>query len=164
MAALRFIALIALALWVGGLAVLASVSAPVLFEVLVAQDPASGPEMAGRIFGVMFGRFQYVSWGLAALVVLSLGARAALGPRPRRFGLRTWSVLAMLVASLATVLVITPRIDRIRTSVAGSITALGSEDPRRRDFGRLHGLSTGLMIATLLIGAGLLWMETRDQP
>ena len=162
MALLRFIALVALALWVGGLVALASVSAPVLFDMLQAQNPATGRELAGQLFGGMFSRFQYGAWMLGGLVIISLAVRAALGPRPRRFGVRTWSAAAMLAASVGTVLVVTPRIDAIRTSVGGPVASLPVDDARRTEFGRLHGLSTGLMMATILLGVGLLWMETRD--
>ncbi len=162
MALLRFVALVALALWVGGLAALSAVSAPALFDVLQAQDPATGRELAGRLFGVMFDRFQYIAWALGGIVIVSLVIRAALGPRPRRFGIRTWGATVMVAASLVTVFVVTPRIDAIRASVTGPVASLPADDGRRTNFGRLHGLSTGLMAATMLMGIGLLWMETRD--
>ena len=38
--------------------------------------------LAGQVFGVIFVKFQYVAMALAGVVIASLGARAALGPRP----------------------------------------------------------------------------------
>lgn len=162
MSVLRFVAVIALAAWVGGLTALGAVGAPAIFDVLEARDPAGGRELAAQLFGTIFERFQYVSWGLALVVLISLGARAALGPRPRRFAIRMWVAAAMLATSLTIGLWAAPRIDAIRTSADGSVAALPDTDARKIEFGRLHGLSSGSMIAIVLAGAGLIWLEISD--
>ena len=100
MTLLRYAAFLGLAVWIGGLAALAGLGAPVLFEVLPAHDPAGGRELAGVVFGTLFERFQYVAWGAAIVVLASLSLRAALGPRPRRTALRIWTVLAMVAMSV----------------------------------------------------------------
>ena len=159
---LRFVAILALAVWIGGWIALGG-AAPVIFSVLDAHGGPAGRELAGRLFGEIFQRAQYGSWVLGLVVLLSLGARAALGPRPRRLGVRMWTATVMLAVSVATVFVIVPRIDRIRDSVAGPIANLPATDPRQITFGRLHGLSNGLMLLTILLGVGLTWAEVRDQ-
>jgi hypothetical protein len=68
----------------------------------------------------------------------------------------------MTAATAATVFVLAPRIDRIRRDTPGAVAALPDGDPRKAEFGRLHGLSNVLMIATLGAGVGLIWMEARD--
>ena len=161
MSLLRFSALVALAIWVGGLATLAGVGAPVIFEVLGSRDPTDG--LPALVFGAIFARVQYLAWLLALVILGSLGARAAIGPRPRRFGLRMWIVAGMLAASLATVFVIAPRIASIRASVGAAISTLPAEEPRRVTFSRLHGASTVLMGITILAGLGLIWTEMRDE-
>jgi hypothetical protein len=103
-----------------------------------------------------------VAWALAGLLLAVLGLRAALGPRPRRLGLRVWTVTGMLALSLVTAFVLTPRIDRLRESTPGSISSLADTDPRKITFGRLHGLSTGLMMVTIVAGLALMFAETRD--
>jgi hypothetical protein len=95
-------------------------------------------------------------------MLVSLAVRAALGPRPRLTGLRVLTVAAMLAISVGTVLMITPRIDRLRRETPGAIAALSETDPRKIEFNRLHGLSNGLMLITLVAGLGLLWFETHD--
>jgi hypothetical protein len=162
MSLMRFTALVALALWIGGLAALGAVAAPTLFETLQAHDPATGRELSGLAFGAVFTRFQFAAWGLGAAVVASLGIRAALGPRPRRLAIRLWVAALMISASVAVVIVIAPRIDRIRTSVTGPVANLPDTDARRVEFGRLHGLSNALMVLTLAGGLGLLWAEMKD--
>jgi uncharacterized membrane protein len=159
---LRFASVVLLAIWVGGLAALGAVGAPVIFATLEAHDPSGGRTLAGAVFGAVFSRFQHVSWGIAALLLAVLGIRAALGPRPRRFGLRMWTIAGMLALSVTTELVLTPRIDQLRESTPGAIAALPDSDPRKMTFGRLHGLSNVLMVITLVAGLGLILAETRD--
>lgn len=163
MMVLRYAAFLGLALWVGGLTVLAWLGAPVLFEVLPAQAPSGGRELAGMAFGTMFARFQYLAWGAAALILASLALRAALGPRPRRTAARIWTVLAMVAMSLVTSFVIIPHIDAIRLAVDGAIAALPATDSRRMELGRWHALSSVLMLLTLAGGLVLAWAEVNDQ-
>jgi hypothetical protein len=163
MAFFRWAALLALAFWIGGLVTLGGVTAPVLFETLEAANPAGGRELAAVVFGGVFTRFQYFSWIAAAVVIGSLAARAALGPRPRWWRLRMWVGAGMLAASLATVFLVAPRIDAIRNSVAGPVATLEPADERRVAFGRWHAVSTGLMAFVIVCGAGLVWAEATDR-
>src|SRR5579862_7797350 len=113
MSFLRYTALVALALWIGGLTAL-GLAAPTIFGVLEAHDLMAGREMGGLIFGAVFARFLYASWGFGAILLLSLGLRAALGPRPRRFGIRMWIATSMLAMSVGTSWLIVPGIARIQ--------------------------------------------------
>ena len=159
---LRFLALVSLACWIGGLAALGLFAAPSLFAMLQAHDPSGGREMAGAIFGTIFLRFQYAALAAGVLLLVSIGFRAALGPRPRHFKARLWIAAAMLAASVATAFVIAPRIDAIRLATAGAVANLPAGDAQRVAFGRLHGLSSGLMLLTIAFGLGLLWQEATD--
>lgn len=162
MSSLRFAAMVLLAVWVGGLAVLGGIGAPVIFAVLEAHDPLAGRALAGLVFGAVFDHFQHLTWGLGALLLVVLGARAALGPRPRRLAWRVWAVTAMLAMSLVTSLILVPRIEQISDSVTGAVAALPDTDARKIEFGRLHATSTSLMVVTLLAGLGLMWAEVND--
>lgn len=162
MAFLRVASLVVVAIWVGGLAVLGFVAAPEIFAALEAADPERGRLLAGQVFGAVFGRFQYWAWILGALLVALLITRALLGPRPRRLGIRVWTVTGMVTLSVVSALYITPRIDRIRQETRGAVALLPEGDTRKAEFGRLHGLSTALMLVTLVAGVGLLWAETKD--
>jgi hypothetical protein len=160
---LRFASLLILAIWIGGLAVLGALGAPAIFTVLEAVDPAAGADLAGRVFGAVLASFLTFGAALGVLMLMLLATRAALGPRPRRWGLRMWTVMLMLACGAVTTYWISPRIDAIREGVPGSIAALADDDPRRVEFGRLHGLSTLLMAATVLAGGWLMWAELRDE-
>jgi hypothetical protein len=159
---LRLAALALLAVWIGGLLTLGAIGAPTLFAVLESHDPAGGRTLAATAFGAIFLRFEHLSVIVGALLIATLAARAMLGPRPRRLAARIWTVAGMLALSLGTTFWIIPRIDRIRNSTPGSVTSLTNDDPRRVEFDRLHGLSNGLALVTLIAGLGLLWYEVND--
>ena len=162
MSALRFVSLVVLALWVGGLAALGGLAAPTLFAFLAGADPAGGRNLAGAVFGRMVATAQPVVWALGATLLIMWGVRAALGPRPRWLALRVWAVVAMLGMSIVTAVVLAPRIDALRREVPGAVAELPAQDPRRVEFGRLHGLSTAFMLACIAGGLGLIWCETKD--
>jgi hypothetical protein len=149
-------------LWTGGLAALGGIAGTSIFETLAAQDAARGRDLAALTFGALLERFQHISWGLGALVLMSLGVRAALGPRPHRCAWRTWIATAMVAGSVTTTLVIAPRITSLRAGTEGPIASLAEGDPRRTSFGQLHAASGGIMLLTVVAGLGLLWMEVRD--
>jgi hypothetical protein len=161
MSLLRFASMLVLALWIGGLAVLAA-AGPYVFEVLEARDPVNGRAMAGFVFGELVTRFQHWSWALAGGLLLLLGLRAFIGPRPRRFAIRTWTIAALLALSVAVGLYVTPRVEQIRNEANGRVTTLAESDPRRVEFATLHRLSILLMLLTLAAGVGLIFAEVHD--
>ena len=57
MLALRFAALLALVVWVGGLIALGAVAAPAVFDVVAARQLPDGRLLAGAIFGEILRRF-----------------------------------------------------------------------------------------------------------
>lgn len=162
MPALRVVSLALIACWIGGIAVLGLVAAPSVFSVLEGHDPVAGRTLAGMVFGEIFARFQQMAWFLGGGLVALLGVRAALGPRPRRLAMQIWLVTGMLAASAYSGLILAPRIEVLRAETAGTMAALPETDARKVEFGRLHGLSNGLMALTLLAGLGIFWIESRD--
>jgi hypothetical protein len=159
---LRVASLAIVALWIGGLAALGIVAAPSVFAVLEQHDPVAGRTLAGLVFGDIFQRFQHLAWFLGGGLLGLLGIRAALGPRPRRFGLQMLLVALMLAASAYTGLIAAPRIDALRADNPTTMAALPATDPRKIEFGRLHGLSNGLMALTLMAGLAVFWIEARE--
>jgi hypothetical protein len=162
MFALRFVYVLALVVWVGGMAVLGGIVAPSVFEVLQSRDPAQGRALAGAVFGESLRRFSWVAYGAGAAMIGSLAAMALVGPRPRGFSPRLVIVAAMLAVALYSGFVLTARIARLQASVPGQMQDLAAGDPRRVAFGRAHGLSTTLMLANLVGGLALLVWEARE--
>lgn len=162
MLALRYVYLLALILWLGGMAVLGAVVAPTIFQVLQASDPATGRVLGGEAFGVMIGRFHYVAYGAGALMLLTLGAMAALGPRPPRFAIRASIVAGMLGVALYSGLVVLERIDQIQEAAGELPSRLPPTDDRRVRFDELHELSTRLMMLNMAAALVLLYWEAKD--
>jgi hypothetical protein len=161
MLALRYAAVLALALWTGGLVVVGAVAAPSVFDVLGARG-AEGRVLAGAVVGELLQRFTLISYGCAAVVLLSLAVRGVLGPRPRRFAFRVAGLLLMIAATAYGGFVLAPRIAAMQRSIGTAPSALDETDPRRVEFGRLHGFSVSLQLVPLLGGLALLFWELKD--
>lgn len=161
MLALRYAALLALAVWVGGLAALGGVAAPAIFDVL-GSSGAGGRLQAGAIFGEALRRFHLISYACGAVLILSLTVRAVLGPRPRRFAVRMAIAGAMIAAAVWSGFGVTPQIARAQSEIGGLPSSVPEGDARRAAFGRLHRLSTTLALVPLAGGLVLLFWELKD--
>lgn len=161
MLALRYAALLALVVWVGGLLALGAIAAPAIFDVTAWRHTADGRALAGAIFGETLRRFHLVSYAAGALLLLTLIARAILGPRPRHFAWRAALATVMLAASLTAGIVVMERIASVQASIGGSPSALPDTDARRIEFGRLHALASGLELVPVVGGLALIFWELK---
>jgi Domain of unknown function (DUF4149) len=162
MLALRYVALVALATWLGGLVAIGLVAAPAVFTVTAARHAPDARLLAGAIVGEILRRFEPVSWTAGAVLLLTLIARAVLGPRPRRLAWRATLATLMLAASVYAGLVVTRGLERLQAGIGVAPSSLPPDDPRRVQFGRLHGLASGLQLVPLLGGLVLMYWELRE--
>lgn len=163
MLALRYVYVLALAAWLGGMITLGAVVAPTIFEVLQSSEPATGRLLAGAVFGAMLERFHYVAYGAGALLLVTLLAMAVLGPRPRGFAVRVALVAAMLLVALYSGLVVSAEVGSIQQQVGGLPSSLPAGDARRVRFDELHRLSTRLMMLNIIGTLALVFWEAREQ-
>lgn len=163
MLGLRYAALLAAALWVGGLVTLGAVAAPAVFDTIAGRGVADGRVLAGAVFGEAFRRFHLLAYGCGAAIILSLSVRAVLGPRPVRFALRLAIAAAMLGVTLYSGLVLSKQIERARLDAGGAPSSLPAGDARRATFGRLHAVSTLIQIVPIAGGLVLLFQELTDR-
>jgi hypothetical protein len=162
MRAMRYLYLLALVIWLGGMVIAGLVVAPTVFGVLQAWDPGKGRMLAGQVFGGVLGRFYLVAYAAAAVMLLILTAQRVLGPRPKSYGIRVGLVGLMLGAMLYGGLVLAPQIDQLQFEVAGPMELLPASDERRIAFDRAHQLSTTLFSLSMLGGLILLGWESRE--
>jgi hypothetical protein len=162
MLTLRFAALAALTVWVGGILVLGAIAAPATFDVVAAREIPDGRVLAGAIFGEALRRFHLLSYGCGLFLFVTLLVRAVLGPRPERLAARLLLVIAMLVAAGYSGLVLTGEIEALRAEIGVAPSSLPEADPRRATFGRLHALSTALQLIPVLGGLALMFFELKD--
>lgn len=162
MVAIRYVYVLALVVWLGGMVVLGAVVAPATFQVLQARAAAPGRELAGAVFGEALLRFHYVAYAAGGLLLTTLLVMALLGPRPRHFFIRSVIAASMLAVALYSGMVVLSRVDRIQQQIGGLPSQLPVDDPRRLEFDRLHLLSTRLMIANIVGALVLLGWEARE--
>ena len=134
---------ILLTLWVGGMWIVGYVVAPVLFGMLERQLAG---EVAGRLFSIM----SYIGLVCGALLLLSVLVK---------HGLRHWRVLVLLGMLLVIVIgqfVLQPMMVELK--------AAGLEGEIKEQFGRLHGISSGLFLLNSLAGLALVvFNKVKDQ-
>ncbi|MBI4264804.1 MAG: DUF4149 domain-containing protein [Acidobacteria bacterium] len=162
MLGLRYVYVLALVVWLGGMVILGALVAPTTFQVLQASAPASGRALAGEVFGTLIARFHYVAYVAGALLLLTLAAMAVLGPRPRSFALRCALVAGMLAVALYSGLSVLGRIDGLQRDVGGLVSSLPPDDERRVRFDQLHQLSVNLMLVNMAGALVLLYWEARE--
>ena len=164
MLVLRFAAVLAIAVWIGGLVALGGIAAPAIFEVVSLRQVPEARMLSGAIFGEVLRRFDLVTYACGALILVTLAVRAVLGPRPRRFSTRVAITVLMLAASMYSGMVIAHQIARVQQEIGPGVapSSLPAGDPRRVAFGRLHGQSTLIQLVPMLGGLVLMFFELRD--
>jgi len=162
MRAVRYLYVLALALWLGGMALAGFVVAPTVFSVLQAWNASTGRVLAGDLFGAILSRL-YIMGGVAgALMLAALTLQRVLGPRPKAYGIRAALIAVMFGLTAYAGIIVQPRIQTLQQAAGGPMFQLGAEDPRRTEFDGLHSLSTTLMSLSILGGLALLAWETRE--
>lgn len=131
---------LALSLWIGGIGIFTFVLTPTLFRSLDRDD-------AGRIVGLLFPG--YFRWGLACGVVALI---AVLFVRGRFFVPSVAVLIFMLVLTGIDAFWIEPRVAALKKEIPSFVTT-PKDDPRRKEFSRLHGLSAASNL--LVFGGGV---------
>ena len=162
MLALRYAYVLALVVWLGGMAVLGAIVAPATFQVLQASAPENGRALAGELFGQTLARFHYVAYACGGVLLVSLLAMAILGPRPRAFAFRVALIATMLLVALYSGFIVLRTIDALQLEVGSLPSLLPAGDARRLRFDELHQLSTRLMMGNIVGALVLLFWEARD--
>jgi hypothetical protein len=160
---MRFLYMLALVVWLGGMVVLGAVVAPSTFQVLQALSLESGRELAGEVFGTVLARFAYVSYGAASLMIVTLTVMALLGPRPRPFLVRGVVIAAMLAIAVYGGSFVATEIEVVQQAAGGLPSLLPTGDVRRVRFDELHALSERLMMVNVIGALALLFWEAKKE-
>ncbi len=155
MSLLRFLMLLSLVVWIGGIIFFAFVVAPALFTILPT------PHLAGL---VVTRSLKALHWmGLVAGVVYLLASLAyarLTSASAQPLAARNLLVYLMLALTAVLQFSIIPRMDALRLSV-GQIDAVAPDNPVRLQFNALHVWSTRLEGAVLLLGLALIYLTAR---
>jgi len=159
---LRYLYVVALVVWVGGLVVAGALVAPSVFGVLLAWNESQGRVLAGQVFGEVLLRLTWLSYAMGVVMFVTLTLHRLLGARPLKYGVRVGIMGLMLAMMLAMGFYIIPQVNAIQAGLSGPVSALPDTDARRVEFNRLHGLSNILFSITAIGGLALCWWEARE--
>jgi len=162
MLVIRYTALLALVVWLGGMIVLGLIVAPSTFQVLEAANPATGGELAGSLVGTILWHFHLVAYGCAGVMLACLFAIKFLGPPPASFIPRVSIVAVMLIVALYSGYPVTRGMVRLQSQAHGPMATPPQRDAWRAQFDRLHEASTALMAVNLSLGLVLLFWYVRE--
>jgi len=162
MLSIRYLALTALVVWLGGMLIVGLIVAPSTFRVLQAADPATGRVLAGTLFGEILRQFHLLAYVCGGLMLACLVVLKFVGPPPRAFVPRLALVALMLALEVYAGVPVTREINSLQSHVTGPINALPATDARRVRFDRLHQASTVLMTINMALGLALLSWYVRE--
>jgi len=141
---LRFIYLLSIALWLGGMAFFSFIAAPSIFKALPREE-------AGKVVSDIFPKYYWQGMICGAIALVT---SVALGMRDRWNMLlivRTIIIGVMVIGILYAVVILQPKVQAVKAQIT-SFESLTPTDPLRLEFGRLHGRSFSVNAAVLLLG------------
>ncbi|MEK6373287.1 MAG: hypothetical protein AABO58_11390 [Acidobacteriota bacterium] len=122
----------------------------VIVAAAAAFRAAGSPTDAANVVGAMLTRWHYIAL-LAPLAMMILEWRRA------RARVQVVLFIAIILASLQALA--DTRIRMIRNDSPAPISSLSPQDPVRRRFGMLHGISSMLLVAQVLAAAAVVVMS-----
>lgn len=152
MTALRFLMLLSLVLWIGGIVFFGAVVAPTVFSVLPTH------ELAGRVVSRSLAILHWmgVVCGIVFLLASMAYSRLAAGTA-QPLAARHVLIVAMIVLTLVSQVAISGRMNAMRVQL-GSIDQVAPTDPLRMEFNRLHQWSTRVEMTVLVLGIAVIYL------
>ena len=132
MVLLRYLYVVALVLWVGGLVSAGALVAPSVFGVLQAWNATEGRVLAGQVFGEVLLRLTWLSYVMGAIMFMTLTLHRLLGARPLKYGIRVGIMALMLLMMMAMGFYIIPQVNAIQAQVGGPVVAAGGDGSAAR--------------------------------
>lgn len=155
MSFLRFLMLLSLIVWLGGL-IFFPVVAQTAFSVVPTRHLAG--LVVGRSLGIL--HWMGIISGFLFLVSSILYSRLSTGA-PHVFASRNILICLMLALTLISQFGIIPRMDTIRASI-GEIDSVSADNPASLQFDALHQRSTRVEGSVLLLGLALVYLTARS--
>ncbi len=156
MSLLRFLMLLSLVCWIGGLIFFAFVLAPTVFSVL------PNTHLAGNVVGRALGKLHWIAVisGIVFLISSMLHSRITDGTA-HVFAARHVLLCLMLALTLISQFGIIPRMDVLRASL-GDVRSAPIDNPERILFDALHVWSTRVEGAVLLLGLVVVYLAAKS--
>jgi uncharacterized membrane protein len=153
MSFLRYLMLLSLIVWIGGLIFFAFVLAPTAFSVLHSRH------LAGTVVGRTLGALHWMGIvsGIIFLASSILYSQLTKGS-PHFFAARNVLICLMLALTLISQFGIIPRMDTLRASIGGEIDSVPADNPARMQFDALHVWSTRVEGGVFLLGLVVVYL------
>jgi uncharacterized membrane protein len=153
MSFLRYLMLLSLIVWIGGLIFFAFVLAPTAFSVLPSRH------LAGTVVGRSLGALHWMGIvsGIIFLASSILYSQLTKGS-PHFFAARNVLICLMLALTLISQFGIIPRMDTLRASIGGEIDSVPPDNPARMQFDALHVWSTRVEGGVFLLGLVVVYL------
>jgi uncharacterized membrane protein len=152
MSLLRYLMLLSLVTWIGGLLFFAFVLAPTAFQILPSTH------LAGNVVGSALNKLHWIAIVSGAVFLASslLYSRMSVGTA-HPFAMRHVLICLMLALTLFSQFWIIPRMDTLRAQV-GDFAAVPIDSPARLQFDALHVWSTRVEGTVLLLGLVVVYL------
>ena len=157
MSIVRFLQLLSLVVWIGGIAFFAFVLAPTVFHPGILPSRQLAGQVVSRSLGIL--HWIGLTCGVVFLIASMLDSQITTGFTPV-FAARNLLVFVMIVLTLISMFAISTRMLELRNDMV-FIDNVSHDDPRRVEFNRLHEWSTRLEGAVLLLGLGVIFLTAR---
>lgn len=157
MAFVRYLMLLSLVIWIGGLIFFAFVLAPTVFAPGILPSRQLAGNVVNRSLGIL--HWMAISCGVVFAIASMLDSRVVNG-RVEPFAARNLLVYLMLILILVSMFGIAARMGVLRQQM-GMIEQLPQDDARRVEFNRLHVWSTRVESSVLILGLALLYLTSR---
>lgn len=155
MSFVRYLMLLSLVVWIGGLIFFAFVLAPSVFAVLPTRQLAGN--VVNRSLGIL--HWMAISCGVVFAITSMIDSRVVDGV-VAPFALRNLVIYAMLILTLVGMFGIASRMMVLRQQM-GVIDDLPHDNPLRVEFNRLHVWSTRIESSVLVLGLALIYLTAR---
>ena len=155
MSLVRYLMLLSLVIWVGGLIFFSFVLAPTVFAVLPTRQLAGS--VVSRSLEIM--HWMAITCGVVFAITSMIDSRVVNGVA-EPFALRNLLIYAMIILTLVGMFGIAPRMLALREQM-NPIDAVPHDDARRVEFNRLHHWSTRVEGSVLVLGLALLYLTAR---
>lgn len=156
MSLLRFVMLLALGVWIGGIVFFGAVLAPTVFSVLptraMAGSVVNRSLLSLHVIGIVCG----VLFLLTSMLYSYLSGAGAQPLAPRHV-----LVVVMLLMTAYAQFGLGSKMNRLRTQMGQQLDMLPKDDPTRVSFNRMHIWSTRIESSVLFLGLGVLYLTSR---
>ncbi len=155
MSILRFLMLLSLTVWIGGIIFLSFVEAPTAFSVAPTRHIAG--TLVGHSLTILhwIGLFAGVIFLGSSMLLSSLTAESA-----QPLAARHILLCAMLLLTLISQFGISPKMASLRSQF-GDIDTVPADNPARMQFDALHHWSVRLEVVVLLLGLAVIYLTAQ---